>query len=191
MTRMKLTGMPGKVTLPEASVILPMEPPPSHIRESTPAPVKPMDLEPVMTSARPHRMFFMPMVDTKGWGRSRRVSRVPLMKPARVLTARPQTASSTGLVRPKFWTSTPMVQVHSTQLEPTDRSIPAVISAHSIPEAIRQLMDACFRMFMTLPIFGNLSGMVMQKMAIRITRASRVPSFCRSSFAELFFFISV
>ena len=49
MTRMKLTGMPGKVTLPEASVILPMEPPPSHIRESTPVLVKPMDLEPVMT----------------------------------------------------------------------------------------------------------------------------------------------
>ena len=84
-----------------------------------------------------------------------------------------------------------MVQVHSTQLEPTDRSIPAVIRAHSIPEAIRQLMDACFRMFMTLPIFGNLSGMVMQKTAIKITSASRVPSFCRSSFAELFFFISV
>ena len=33
--------------------------------------------------------------------------------------------------------------------------------------------------------------MVMQKIAIRITRASSVPSFCSSSFAELFFFILV
>ena len=64
------------------------------------------------------------MVDTKGWGRSKRVSRMPLTKPASVLTARPAMISSGMLVMPKFWTSTPMVQVHSTQLEPTDRSMP-------------------------------------------------------------------
>ena len=144
-----------------------------------------------MTSARPHSTFFMPMVDTKGWGRSRRVSRVPLMKPAKVLTARPAMISSGVLVMPKFWTRTPMVQVHSTQLEPTDRSMPAVIRAHSIPEAIRQLMDACLKMFMMLLIRGNLSGIMMQKMMTRMARAIRVPSFCSSSFAEFFFFISV
>ena len=148
--------------------------------------VKAMDLEPVMTSARPHSTFFMPMVDTKGWGRSRRVSSVPLMKPARVLTARPQSTSRKGFVMPD-WTITPMVQVHSTQLEPTDRSIPAVIRAHSIPEAIRQLMDACFRIFMKLPTFMNLSGMVMQKIKTRMARAISVPSFCRSSFIFVFF----
>ena len=95
------------------------------------------------------------------------------------------------LVMPKVWTRTPMVQVHSTQLEPTDRSMPAVIRAHSMPEAIRQLMDACLKMFMMLAIFGNLSGMMMQKMSTRMARAISVPSFCRSSFAEFFFFISV
>ena len=144
-----------------------------------------------MTSAMPHSTFFMPMVDTKGWGRSRRVSRVPLMKPAKVLTARPAMISSGVLVMPKFSTRTPMVQVHSTQLEPTDRSMPAVISAHSMPEAIRQLMDACLKMFMMLVIFGNVSGIMMQKIRTRINSAIRVPSFCRSSLAELFFFISV
>ena len=92
---------------------------------------------------------------------------------------------------PNRSTSTPMVQVHSTQLEPTDRSMPAVIRAHSMPEAIRQLMDACLRMFMMLAILGNLSGMMTQKMMTRIASAIRVPSFCRSSLAELFFFISV
>ena len=131
------------------------------------------------------------MVDTKGWGRSRRVSRVPLMKPAKVLTARPAMASRKPLVMPNRSTSTPMVQVHSTQLEPTDRSMPAVIRAHSMPEAIRQLMDACFKMFMMLAILGNLSGMMTQKTMTSSASAISVPSFCRSSFAELFFFISV
>ena len=85
------------------------------------------------------------------------------------------------------WTITPMVQVHSTQLEPTDRSIPAVIRAHSIPEAIRQLMDAAFRIFMALLTFGNVCGMVTLKIRIRINSASSVPSFCRSSFIFVFF----
>ena len=92
---------------------------------------------------------------------------------------------------PKFCISTPMVQVHSTQLEPTDRSMPAVIRAHSIPEAMRQLMDACLRMFMTLLTRGNLSGMMTQKITIRMISAISVPSFCSSSLAELFFFILV
>ena len=96
-----------------------------------------------------------------------------------------------ALVTPKFWTSTPMVQVHSTQLEPTDRSMPAVIRAHSMPEAIRQLMDACFRMFMMLPMRGNLSGMTAQKTTIRIKSAKTVPSFSKSSFTVLLLFISV
>ena len=96
-----------------------------------------------------------------------------------------------ALVMPKFCISTPMVQVHNTQLEPTDRSMPAVIRAHSIPEAIRQLMDACLKMFMMLLIRGNLSGIATQKMTTRINRAIRVPSFCSNSFAEFFFFISV
>ena len=182
---MKLTGMPGKV--PNLST----EPPPIHIRASTPVLVKPMDLDPVITRATPSSTFFMPMVDTKGWGRSSRVSRVPLMKPAKVLTARPQMARMRALVTPKFWTSTPMVQVHSTQLEPTDRSMPAVIRAHSMPEAIRQLMDACFKMFMMLPMRGNLSGMTAQKTTIRIKSAKTVPSFSKNSFTVLLLFISV
>ena len=112
------------------------------------------------------------------------------MKPAKVLTARPAMARTKALVMPKFWTRTPMVQVHSTQLEPTDRSMPAVIRAHSIPAAIRQLMEACLKMFMMLLRRGNLSGMATQKMTTRMNSAIRVPSFCSSSFAE-FFFISV
>ena len=45
---------------------------------------------------------------------------------------------------------------------------PSVLRAHSIPEAIRQLMDACFRIFMKLPTFMNLSGMVMQKIKTKM-----------------------
>ncbi len=182
---MKLKGMPGKVS------VLKREPPPIHIRLSTPVLVKAMDFDPVITRARPHSTFFMPKVDTKGWGRSKRVSRMPLTKPANVLTARPAMISSGMLVMPKFWTSTPMVQVHSTQLEPTDRSMPAVIRAHSMPEAIRQLMEACLKMFMILLIRGNLSGIITQKMRTSSASAIRVPSFCKSSFPEFFFFISV
>ena len=84
-----------------------------------------------------------------------------------------------------------MVQVHSTQFEPTDRSMPAVIRAHSIPQEMRQLMDACLRMFITLPIFGNVSGRTMQKMMTRMTSASAVPNFCRMSLKFVFVFISV
>ena len=106
----------------------------------------------------------MPSVETKGWGRSRRVSSVPLRKPQKVLTAMPDTMRTTGLVTPKFCTSTPMRQVDSTVLEPTDRSMPAVMRTTSMPAEMRQLMDVCLRMFIWLPKRRNLSGMVMEKM---------------------------
>ena len=140
-----------------------------------------------MESALPLSLIEAARIDGSGEFRTFNSIVLPLMKPAKVLTARPQMASRKALVMPKFCMSTPMVQVHSTQLEPTDRSMPAVIRAHSIPEAIRQLMDAAFRIFMALPTFGNFSGMVTLKIRIRINSASSVPSFCRSSFIFVFF----
>ncbi len=73
--------------------------------------VKPMVLEEVISSATPQSTFFMPSVETKGWGRSRRVSSVPFIKPASV-----DTRMATGIrikaeVMPKFCIRTPIVQV--------------------------------------------------------------------------------
>ena len=97
---MKLAGMPGKVTLPAASLTWKKEWLPIHITLSTPAPVKAMDFDPVMTSASPKSTFFIPMVETKGCGRSRRVSSVPFKKPIRVLTSRPAMMRTKGFVIP-------------------------------------------------------------------------------------------
>ena len=108
-----------------------------------------------------------------------------------IANARPAMISSGMLVMPKFWTSTPMVQVHSTQLEPTDRSMPAGNQGAQHAGGDQAVDGSCLKMFMILLIRGNLSGIITQKMRTSSASAIRVPSFCKSSFPEFFFFISV
>ena len=175
-TRIKQTGNPiGKI------VALPIQ-----RTASIPLLANPIVWECVIRSARPQRTNFMPSVETNGWGRSSLVSRVPFMNPQNVETRIAQIIRRNGFVMPDC-IITPIRQVARIALYPTDRSIPAVINASSMPDAIRQFTLVCFRMFIRFGTCRNLPGRVIVKMINSNARTSSGPSFIRISPMPVFF----
>ena len=105
--------------------------------------------DPVTRREAPQRKFFIPSVDTKGWGRWSLVSRVPLIRPTIVPAIRAIRIRTTGLVMPPL-TSIPQMQAQNVALAPTERSIPAVIRQSSIPVERSAVKVVCFRTDMIL-----------------------------------------
>ena len=68
--------------------------------------------------------------------------------------------------------------------------MPAVISASSMPAAIRQLMLVCFSMFIMLAMRRNLPGSAMVNMMNSIASTISGPSFHSRSLMPAFFLVS-
>ena len=69
--------------------------------------------------------------------------------------------------------------------------MPAVISASSMPEPMRQLMEVCFKMFIRLLTRKKLSGRVMANTTNRMASTSSGPNFIKISPRPTFFFACV
>src|SRR5699024_12826510 len=94
---------------------------PRNSVESTPLFINPIGVELVISSATTRRTFFIPSVDTKGWGRSSRVSRVQLTNHIKVQISSAAPIRTTWLDTPKCCIRTQIKQAPNTVLEPTYR----------------------------------------------------------------------